>query len=225
MLNWTSAVDVEIQWKMAKQNPRNGNADGTYLHLHNCALSSCSRSSTKKLLQLSPKITKLTHGWIVWGSFDFINHPFQTTRGPKLMEKKLTKHCILWFGHCSLGIWSRTFIRLEENSCKSATGYPLGSTKNTDWEVISGPVEVKVPRDHLNHCPASWSKTLTGTTLNVDLDLDLQLRNTLQAFGELWGKPSVQPWDKTWRVRTFLSWVYLSRQRQSKKWDTDVKTA
>ena len=116
---------------------------------------------------------------------------------------------ILWFGHCLLGIWSRTFIRLEENSCKSATGHPLSSTKNTDWEVISAPLEVKVPRDHLNHCPASWSKTLTGTTLNVDLDLELQLQNTLQAFGELWGKPSVQPWDKTWRVRTFLSWAYL----------------
>ena len=27
---------------------------------------------------------------------------------------------ILWLGHCSLGIWFKTFIRLDENSCKSA---------------------------------------------------------------------------------------------------------
>jgi hypothetical protein len=76
------------------------------------------------------------------------------------------------------------FIRLEENSCKSATEYPLSSIK-IPIEKYSAPVEGEVSREHLNHCPASWSKTLTGTTLNVDLDLELQLQNTLQAFGEL----------------------------------------
>ena len=76
-----------------------------------------------KTLATSPGIVKLTHGRIVWGSFDFINHPLQTTNGPKLVEEKLCKHFLVW--PLLARNLVQTFIRLDVNSCKSATGYPL----------------------------------------------------------------------------------------------------
>ena len=75
----------------------------------------------RKLLQLSPKVVELTHGGIIWGSFDFINHRLQTTYGPKLVRETLQ----------AFFDWA--------TACKSATGYPLSSTEKIDWEVMSGP--------------------------------------------------------------------------------------
>ena len=51
-----------------------------------------SRSSTKKLLQTPPKVVKVSHARIFWGSLDFINDPLKPTNSAKLVEQKLTKH-------------------------------------------------------------------------------------------------------------------------------------
>ena len=54
-----------------------------------------SRSSTKNSCKKPPKVVKVSHTRIFWGSLDFINDPLKPTNSAKLLEQKLTKHPLI----------------------------------------------------------------------------------------------------------------------------------
>ena len=119
-------------------------------------------------------------------------------RRSELVEKKFTKHSLIW----PLFRWDLVEDPHDVGREILQSGHWLPVELNQKHRLghnqrPSDSVEVKVPRNHLNHCPATMCNPLTCAALNITLSFELQLRNTFQAFDEFRCKPTVQSWDKT----------------------------